>query len=181
MTRPGRAFWIGLAIGGGVVAFGIAGFVRNRADTEPASSLRFLVGALVAHDVLWAWGVAAVSLIIVRLVPRRAQGIVAGALAVSAALTLVAMPALLGYGRLANNPSILPRDYTAGLLGALAVVWAVALVLLVLQEARRHAVDAAHHERNRPSDERDEGPGRAPVEPRRDPRRKRREERRDGW
>ncbi|MCW3040557.1 MAG: hypothetical protein JWM31_2462 [Solirubrobacterales bacterium] len=137
----GRAFWAGLAVGGGIMVFGVAGFVRHRVETDPTSSLKFLVGALVVHDALWAWVVAALGFVLVRTVPRAVRGVTMGALGVSAALALVAGPALTGRGRIANNPSILPRDYGTGLLLALAAVWAVAALLAV--RALRHPALAA--------------------------------------
>ncbi len=36
----------------------------------------------------------------------------------------VSWPALQGYGRVASNPTYLPRDYGTGLALSLAVVWA---------------------------------------------------------
>lgn len=122
------AHWIGLIVGGGILLFGLAGLLRNRELTDPGNALKLLVTALLAHDAVWAWLVAAVGAVLVRSVPRRVRPVVMGALAVSAVLTLVAIPALTGNGRLANNPSILPRDYGQGLLIALAVTWGVALV-----------------------------------------------------
>ena len=41
-------------------------------------------------------------------------------------LVLVAWPFVRGYGGDPANPSLLPRDYPAGLAVAVAVVWAVA-------------------------------------------------------
>lgn len=120
-----------VALGAGTLAFGVLGFARSRVDTDPASSLKLLVAGLVAHDALWAWAVAAASAGLVRTVPRRVRPVVMGALATSAVLTLVAIPVLTGEGRLANNPSILPRDYGAGLLVALTAVWAAAGALAV--------------------------------------------------
>lgn len=131
-----RAFRVGLVVGGAIMAFGVAGFVRHAEETVPASSLAFLLGALIAHDAVWAWLVAAVSVVLVRVVPRRVRPVVMGALAVSAVLVVVAVPVLTGEGRLANNPSILPRDYGHGLLAALGCVWGVAAVVAVVRLRR---------------------------------------------
>jgi hypothetical protein len=62
-----------------------------------------------------------------------------GALAVSAVLVLISVPALTGAGRLANNPSILPRDYWAGRGQALAAPWIVAAGLALRAWRRRTA------------------------------------------
>lgn len=127
----GRAHWIGLLAGGAILAFGVAGFARNHAQTMPGNALRFLFGALVAHDLVWAWLVAAVGAVLVRAIPARIRPTVMAALATSAVLVLISVPALTGEGRLANNPSILPRDAWAGLAEALAVTWLIAAVLAV--------------------------------------------------
>ena len=39
-------------------------------------------------------------------------------------LEAVSWPALRGYGRVASNPTYLPRDYRTGLAVSLAAVWA---------------------------------------------------------
>jgi hypothetical protein len=127
----GRAHWIGLVAGGAILAFGIAGLARNHAQTMPGDTLRFLVGALVAHDLVWAWLVAGAAAVLVRVAPARVRPVVMGALATSAVLVLISVPALTGNGRLANNPSILPRDPWAGLAEAVLVTWLVAAVLAV--------------------------------------------------
>nr|MBA3653360.1 hypothetical protein [Actinomycetota bacterium] len=58
-------------------------------------------------------------------------------LLISGALSLVAWPLVRGYGRSAGNPSILPRNYGAGLAGTLIVVWTGILVFGVLLRRRR--------------------------------------------
>lgn len=124
------------ALGLGMVAFGIAGLLRNAEATEPLNAALFVVGGLALHDGLVAPAVMVLGLVLARLVPRRLRPPVQGALIVSAALTLVAIPPWTGRGRLANNPSLLPQDYGQGLLVALAVVWAVAALLLVRAAVR---------------------------------------------
>jgi len=61
---------------------------------------------------------------------------VQGALLISAAVTLMAVPLMLGYGRDPNNPSALPLDYRLGVLIVLSCVWATALGYLLFRHLR---------------------------------------------
>jgi hypothetical protein len=126
-------------LGLGCFAFGVAGLLRHADETVPLDALKFLVGGLLLHDGILAPAVMVGGLLLARLVPRRYRPTVQGALVVSAALTLVAIPPLTGRGRLANNPSILPQDYGEGLLVALGVTWAIAALLLVRAAVRPEA------------------------------------------
>lgn len=135
----GRAFWILGAVGTAVIVFGLAGLLRNAAQTVPSSWATFFVGGLLVSDFLVLPGVALAGVVVSRLVPRAARATVQGALLVSAALILIAIPVLTGRGRNPNNPSILPdSDYAGELAILLAIIWGVtALLLLVRARARR--------------------------------------------
>jgi hypothetical protein len=54
-----------------------------------------------------------------------------------AVLAAVAWPMVRGYGTDPADPSLLPRDYGAGLLAALGVVWATVLVVALALRRRR--------------------------------------------
>lgn len=60
------------------------------------------------------------------MTPGRARAPVQAALIATAAVTIVALPLGFGYGRLADNPSALPRDYPLGLALVLATIWLAA-------------------------------------------------------
>ncbi|BDH12750.1 hypothetical protein [Streptomyces hygroscopicus] len=96
--------------------------------------LVWLGGAVVLHDALIAPLVLLVGLVLVR---GGVRGPVRGALMVSGALTMVALPVLLRPGRPANS-SVLPLDYSRNWLIALVAVTTVtALVLAARRFARR--------------------------------------------
>jgi hypothetical protein len=57
---------------------------------------------------------------------------------VSGVLVLASYPALRGFGRLPDNPSLLPRNYTAGLTWAL-LVWAVTVLGIAAKLRKRRA------------------------------------------
>ncbi len=125
--RAGGAFWTGLALGGAIAGFGVYGLLGSLENVALMSWLKTLGGGIVVHDLLFAPLVVAGSVLLVRVVPPRARAPVQVAAIVSGALIAVAIPVVHGAGRLANNPSLLPSEhYGARLLGALAVVWAIA-------------------------------------------------------
>ena len=137
--RPpgGRAFWILAALGTAVIGFGLAGLLRNAAQTIPGNWATFFVGGLVASDLIALPAIALAGRVVARTVPGRARATVQGALLVSGALILVAIPVITGRGRNPNNPSILPeRDYAGKLAIALAVVWGLSAILLLLRVTR---------------------------------------------
>jgi len=76
------------------------------------------------------------GLAISRLVPVGWRRDVAAASAVSLLVSLVALPFLTGLGRRPDNPSLLDRNYWAGYLTLMVLVWGVPLVLRLLRRLR---------------------------------------------
>ncbi len=70
-------------------------------------------------------------------VPRIAQAPVRAGLIASAVVVAVAFPAWGGFGRKANNPSVLPLDYTTATLTVIGVVWVLVAVWLATRIVRR--------------------------------------------
>jgi hypothetical protein len=130
-------FWATSAIGMGVATFGVVGLLLASSQTRPLSWLTFFAGSLIVHDAIWAPAIALGSILLVRILPPWLRAPVQATLIVTAALVLVAIPVLGGFGRLASNPSILPGDYGSDLLKALAVVWVLGAGLSV-HAWRRH-------------------------------------------
>lgn len=121
-----------VAAGAAVMAFGVVGFLLHPDDTGPVASWVVLVAFAVGHDALFAPAVLVVAALVGRVVPGRAVPVVRGALLVSGALALVALPFVLGLGDDPAEPSALPLDYGRNLLVSLAVVWALAVLALVV-------------------------------------------------
>jgi hypothetical protein len=129
------------------IAFGVLGLAAmgyallgaaGDPDVKPGRHTGFLVTVLVLHDGVLLPAMLLVGVLVHRFVPPPHRAILQAALVASASLTIVAVPLVLGYGRLADNPSALPRDYGRGLATTLATVWlATAIVLLVRSRSSR--------------------------------------------
>jgi hypothetical protein len=108
--------------------------------TDPdvkGGALLFLIGVLVAHDGFLLPLAIGAGVVTGRLVPPRFHGLVNSALVVSLAVTIVAVPLVLGRGRSADNPSALPLHYGRGLLEVYAVIWLTAAVAAAVRARRR--------------------------------------------
>jgi len=137
MSPPvhGRAFWVALALGAGVMAYGAIGLVSDTGVGPSADVAVWLVGADVAHDFVLAPLACVVGAVVARALPRWCRAPVQAALLTTGVLLIVVYPALRGFGRdhVPDNPSVQPLDYTTSTLTALAVVWAGAAVWLVVR------------------------------------------------
>jgi hypothetical protein len=139
-----------LVAGWAVIAFGVLGLVGSKNGLRGA----FEVGAWVAgghliHDAILVPVTVAVGLVVARVVGPRFRAPVRAGLIASACVVAVVYPALRGFGRKPNNPTVLPLDYTSAVLVALAVVWGLVVVwIAVLQgqawRRRRRRADAEH-------------------------------------
>jgi hypothetical protein len=127
-TTSTRGLLVGLVLGTPIIAYGVGGALVDADRTRPAELARWVVGAAVVNDLVLipvalvvGWGAR-------RLIPASVWPIVRAGLLTTGVLVLVAWPFVRGYGVDPANPSLFPRDYGAGLLRAVAVVWTVALV-----------------------------------------------------
>jgi hypothetical protein len=98
--------------------------------------VRFLFVSAVFADALVMPVVLVVGAITARALPGWVRVPVQAALYVTAALVLISLPLLLGFGRASSLPSALPRNYPLGLLAVLGVVWSAALALALLRRFR---------------------------------------------
>lgn len=121
--------WVGLAVGVPIMAVGVRGALVDAALTHPAELARWVVGAAVVHDLLLAPAVLAAGWSARRVTPAAAWPVVRWGLVTTGVLALLAWPLVRGYGRDPAVPSLLPRDYAGGLVGAVAAVWLAVAVL----------------------------------------------------
>jgi hypothetical protein len=125
-TTSRRGLIAGLVLGLPVMAYAVRGALVDAHLTHPAELARWIVGLAVVHDLVVVPAVLGIGLALRRRLPAVARVPVRAALLTSAVLVLVGWPFVRGYGRNPDVPSLLPRDYTAGLLAALAVTWTIA-------------------------------------------------------
>lgn len=135
----GRLFWVSLVIGWVVIGFGLVSLLTHARATHPPAFAAYIFGALFVHDFVLVPVVLAFGVVVGRRLPPSVRGPFLAAMIVSGVLILASYPALRGFGRLPGNPSLLPRDYAAGLLLALAVVWTVTVLVIVAMRRKRRA------------------------------------------
>ena len=117
-----RVRWVLYAAGTALAGYGAYGLLT--ADrSAPLAWARFAALVVVTNDLLLAPVVIAVGVLLVRAVPGGARAYVQGGLFVSGAVTLLALPFVLGLGRTPDLPSALPLDYGRGLIVILVAIW----------------------------------------------------------
>lgn len=150
-TPGGALFWVGAVLGVGVVLFGLVGLLDDLPDATNWALWFF--GGLLIHDAIIVPTVAVVSVLLGWLLPVRVLPVVQGVLVVAIIVTLIAIPVVGGWGRLANNPSLLPLDYGRNLAIVLGLI-AAAGGLLIVRALRRTPAPGRHppspHEDTRP-------------------------------
>ena len=157
--RPGATFWVGLLIGGGVMAFGIRGVLMQSGATDPSALTSWVIGADLLHDLLIAPIAVAIGWGVNRAVPGRWRVPVQAGLIASAITLAIGWPGLRGYGRhlVPDNPSVQPLNYAKAVVTVLAIIWGVVALWLVLRTvvARRPTPTPP----DRPKDQAIGGPG----------------------
>ncbi|MGW4649064.1 hypothetical protein [Kitasatospora sp. NPDC004289] len=119
------------AAGAALLAFGLYGLLTDPYITDPLDVLLWSAGAVVVHDGLW------VPLVLLAGVPLTRHPAVRAGLTVAAAVSAVAVPAVLRAGEDHGNPSVLPLPYLRNWLLLLAGIAAVTALTAGLSAARR--------------------------------------------
>jgi len=117
-----------VAAGWAMIAVGVVGVLTAGRQVPVIPFAQWVIGLALVHDLILAPGVIAAGVVVRAVVPASARAVVTRLLLVSGAFVLVAWPFVAGWGRMPDNPSLLPRDYAEGL--ARAVVIAAGLVLV---------------------------------------------------
>lgn len=126
--RYGRSFLPTLIVGSAVMTYGVYGLFENAGRTHPGQWVRWFIGAALVHDLLLAPVIVGLGVLTMRTVPERWYASVQTALITTALVCASVAPFLLGFGRRADNPTLLPNDYWRGLAYVLSVVWAGILI-----------------------------------------------------
>jgi hypothetical protein len=127
------------AIGVGFVLLGLFGLL-TAADVEPKGWAMWFVGVAVVHDGILVPCVLLIGALTTR-VPSPYKRPIQWTLLVGGVVGLVALPFVLGYGRRADNPSVLPLSYGRNLLIVLAVIVVLAVIWHFWQTHRRRSND----------------------------------------
>lgn len=124
-----------VAFGIAVAAYGIVLLLEMSTADLKSIALWFVAGIL-ADDLVFGPFAALLGLAGHRLLPARWWS--AGAIGAfcSLALLLIAFPVLGREGAVPGNDTVLDRDYTLGLIAALAVVWIAVAAYLISTRAR---------------------------------------------
>lgn len=131
----GARFWVGVAIGWVIMGLAIRGLLGD-SDAAWREWGRWFIGSALLHDFLIAPIVAVVAVVVLKVVPARLRAPVQGGLLATGAVLLFAWPLLRGYGKRADNFSVLPRDYADGVFKVLAVVWTTVVVVAIVSYVR---------------------------------------------
>ncbi len=126
----GPVFWGGVLVGWAVIGFGIFGAITIGRRINYSFAIWFL-GGLLVHDFLVAPIVFTVGKALRRVVAGRYRAAITAALVVSAFFVVVSIPFLGRFGMRADNATVLPRNYTTGLLVMLAIVWTFTAATIV--------------------------------------------------
>jgi hypothetical protein len=149
----GRLFWTTTVLGWIIIAGAVVGAFSDRRDAQPFQLVRWVIGGALIHDLLWLPLVALGGVALTRATRSRLPPVVAWALATSVVLILVAWPFVRGYGLQPGNPSLLPRNYAAGLAVYLVVIWLVVLGFMAVGALRRAAARRSLRPTGSPPDE----------------------------
>jgi hypothetical protein len=133
----GWRWWTGLAAGGAVGLFGLAGLLRDATKTKPLVWLAWLAGLLLVHDFVLAPLVLLVGRRLRKWAPEAWRWPIQVGLVTSGVLVLTSVPVLYGVGRRTQpgNASVLPGHYPLALAGVLLVVWLGVLALGIWSSA----------------------------------------------
>lgn len=116
-----------------LMAFAAVGILTSP-DIKLIRQAPFLIGTLLLNDAVLAPVFIGVGIVVSRVLPPRWRAPVHGALIVTAAVTVVAFPFLLGFGRRADLPSALPRNYLGGYAVILGMIWFATATVIVWRE-----------------------------------------------
>ncbi|MDQ6874124.1 MAG: hypothetical protein M3042_03540 [Actinomycetota bacterium] len=125
--------------GAAFVVWGAYGLATTTRHPRPLPWLAFFLGGVAGHDGLVAPLVIAIGVLVARFAPDRWRPYLVSGLILTGVVGLLAFPFVRRYGARSDNPSILPLDYTRGLIVTLAAVWLGVVALAVTRESIRRA------------------------------------------
>ena len=141
-VHPGRLL-IGAA-GVGLLGYGIVRIFTDAKDTKPAALLRWLLGALLVHDLLIAPVVLGIGWLLGRFVPPRARRYLQAGLICGGLVSAYGVLLIWRQGKAAASLALLQQDYLRNLLIVLAIVAAGCLIGYLVDRLRTaHSAEPA--------------------------------------
>lgn len=135
--RTPAAFWVGLAAGGALMAWGVAGYLEATPDLRRRLDLlRWIVGLDLAHDLVLAPIVVGLGVLVQKVVPPVARPAVQAALILTGAVLLVGWLPLVGSAP-EGNATIQPVAYGPPIAAVIGTIWAIAAVAVAARALRR--------------------------------------------
>jgi hypothetical protein len=111
------------SVGIGLMSYGIVRILTDAKDTKPASLLKWLIGALLVHDVLIAPVVIGVGWLLTRYVPPRARRYLQAGLICGGLISAIGVLMIWRQGKSgAASLTLLQQDYRRNLLILLTIV-----------------------------------------------------------
>lgn len=135
-TKYGKLFWILLPLGGALMLFGMYGIFHQASETDPPVLLSYLLGLTLIHDGLIVPAVCGLGLLLAKRTAGHLRAFLQVALVLTGVIALFSVPFVAGFGRLRDNPSLLPSNYAAGLAISLAAVWIATIAVMALSWKR---------------------------------------------
>ncbi len=124
------------AAGLAAIGYGIHGLIDGRPATNPPNTTAWLIGGILAHDLLVVPVTMVAGFVLSRLVPAPYRAVLQAALLVSGSVALASLPLWRGYGGSADNPSVNPLPYGRNLGIVLGLVWTCAAAVVVHRAVR---------------------------------------------
>lgn len=131
-----RWFWPAAAVGWAIILATVAWAVAHPGAAHPLTVGAVVIMLLLIHDLVIAPLVCAVG-VGMRKRAKPDRGLVQVAMVLTAIVALFSVPLIAGWGKLADNPSLLPGNYLLGLAIILAATWLLTGVLLLRARRRR--------------------------------------------
>jgi hypothetical protein len=138
--RPART-WLIIA-GVLLMSYAVLGAVTDPTD-RLGGHAAFLLAVLLGHDGLLMPLAIGLGMLVGRVVPMLARGVVAAVMYISGALVFVALPFVFGFGAKPDEPSALPLNYGRGLVIMLGIVWVIAAATILYRRRRGTAAGPA--------------------------------------
>lgn len=132
---------LGLAMG----AFGLVRFLQHDLS-DMADAVLWLAGGVLLHDAVIAPLTIGATLLVSRLIPRRARVATTTALIVLLTVTATAVPVLGSWGARSDNATLLDRGYSTGWWVFAAGVLLIGLLTFLRQGRRLRHQEPAERE-----------------------------------